>query len=317
MYKKIIALITTFLIIISVSACGNKKLNEVGANTNDVSNSTNDKIDVVVTFNPLREFAEAVGKDKVNVKTLINEAIEPHDFEPKPRDLENISKGKVFVYNGVEMEPWIDKVIETISNKSLILVDSSKGTNLIKTENDEEEEENEEDHEHGEYDPHIWLSLKEAKVQANNIKEALIKVDPAGKDYYDKNYNEFTQKLDSLYNEYNEKISKLTNRKFVTGHAAFSYLCRDFNLEQNSVEDVFAEGEPSAKRLKELVEYGKKNNIKTIFSEENASPRVSETLAKEIGAKIEKIYSLESKQDNKNYIESMRENLEKIYISLK
>jgi zinc transport system substrate-binding protein len=310
MYKKIIALITTFLIIISLSACGNKELNETGTNTNDVSNSTSDKIDVVVTFNPLKEFTEAIGKDKVNVKNIIEGGIEPHDFEPKAKDLENINKGKVFVYNGLGMEPWVDKVVETVSNKDLIIVDSSKGASLIKASLEEEEE-------HGEYDPHIWLSLKEAKVQSNNIKEALVKVDPSSKDYYEKNYNEFSLELDKLYNEYNEKISKLANKKFVTGHAAFSYLCRDFNLEQNSVEDVFAEGEPSAKKLKELVEYGRKNNIKTIFSEENASPRVSETLANEIGAKVEKIYSLESKEDDKSYIQGMRDNLEKIYNSLK
>lgn len=316
MYKKIIALITTFLIIISLSACGNKNVNEVGTNTNDVNNSTEDKIDVVVTFNPLKEFTEAIGKDKVSVKMIIEGATEPHDFEPKAKDLENINKGKVFVYNGLGMEPWVDKVVETISNKELIMVDSSKGASLIKG-NHEEEEEHEGEDEHGEYDPHIWLSLKEAKTQANNIKEALIKVDSSNKEYYKKNYNDFVLELDNLYNEYSEKISKLTNKKFVTGHAAFSYLCRDFGLEQNSVEDVFAEGEPSAKKLKELVEYGKKNNIKVIFSEENASPKVSETLANEIGAKVEKIYSLESKEDDKGYIQAMRDNLEKIYNSLK
>ena len=317
MYKKIIALITTFLIIISLSACGNKELNEVGTNTNDVENSTSDKISVVVTFNPLKEFTEAIGKDKVNVKSITEGGVEPHDFEPKAKDLENINKGKVFVYNGLGMEPWADKVVETISNKELVIVDSSKGANLIKGNLEEEHEDEDESHEHGEYDPHIWLSLKEAKIQANNIKEALIKVDSINKEYYEKNYKDFALELDNLYNEYNEKISKLTNKKFVTGHAAFSYLCRDFGLEQNSVEDVFSEGEPSAKKLKELVDYGKKNNIKTIFSEENASPKVSETLANEIGAKVEKIYSLESKEDNKNYIQGMRDNLEKIYNSLK
>lgn len=311
MYKKIIALITTFLIIFTLSACNN-------ANSNEVNNSSGDKIDVIVSFNPLREFTEAIGKGKVNVITIIKDGVEPHDFEPKIRDLENLNKGDIFVYNGLKMEPWVDKVLPSIDNKDLIVVDSSKGVNSIKVNHKESEEhDHEEEHSHGEYDPHIWLSLNEAKVQSNNIKEALIKTDPSNKEYYENNYKEFVRKLDSIYNEYREKFNALSNKQFVTGHAAFSYICRDFGLEQNSIEGVYSEGEPSAKRLKELVYYAKKNEVKTIFSEENASPEVSSTLAKEVGAQVEKIYSLESKEDNKNYIESMRYNLEKIYMSLK
>ncbi|QGU93774.1 ABC transporter substrate-binding protein [Clostridium bovifaecis] len=306
MYRKIIALITVFIITFSLSACNNKK-------TNEVNNSEGEKIDVVVSFNPLKEFTEAIGKDKVNVITVIQGGIEPHDFEPKAKDLGNINSGKIFVYNGLEMEPWVDKVLESINNKEVILVDSSKGVNAIKSIQKEEGE----DEQHGDYDPHIWLSLKEAKVQSNNIKEALIKADASNKDYYNKNYEEFLEELDNLYNEYKNKFDKVSNKKFVTGHAAFSYLCRDFNLEQNSIEGVYSEGEPSAKKLRELVDYAKKNEVKTIFAEENASPQVSNTLAREVGAKVEKIYSLEIKEDNKDYIQSMRDNLEKIYISLK
>lgn len=308
MYKKIIALISTFIIFFSLTACSNGK---TGKDESKINNSTLGKIDVVVSFNPLKEFTEAIGKDKVNVTSVLEGAVEPHDFEPKAKDLENINNSKIFVYNGLGMEPWVDKVLESLDTNNVILVDSSKGVNPIKESNEEDE------HEHGEYDPHIWLSLKEAKVQSNNIKEALIKADPSNKDYYEKNYEEFSRELDDLYNEYKSKFDSLNHKKFVTGHAAFSYLCRDFNLEQNSIEGVYSEGEPSAKKLKELVEYSKKNNVKTIFSEENASPEMSKTLANEVGAKVEKIYSLESKEDNKNYIESMRSNLEKIYNSLK
>jgi zinc transport system substrate-binding protein len=87
-------------------------------------------------------------------------------------------------------------------------------------------------------------------------------------------------------------------------------------LEQNSVEDIFAEGEPSAQQLAELVDYCLENNVTTVFAEELASPDVSETLANEVGAKVETIYTIESAEDSKSYLERMRENLEKIYVSL-
>jgi zinc transport system substrate-binding protein len=269
------------------------------------------KIEVIVSFNPLKEFVEAVGKEKVNIKTIVPEGTEPHDFEPKPKDMESISKAKMFVYNGLGVESWVEKTLEVIENKDLLLVEASKGVDLLKNTDSEEVEE------HGEYDPHTWLSLKEAKVEAKNIKEALVKADSANKDFYEKNYEEFAKKLEDVYNDYKKKFDTVTNKNFVTGHAAFGYLCRDFGLEQKSVESVFAEGEPTPQKMKELVDFSKANKIKTIFMEELASPKVSETIAREAGANVEKIYTIESKEDDKDYIESMKSNLEKIYQSLK
>ncbi|MCM8711477.1 metal ABC transporter substrate-binding protein [Clostridium sp. SYSU_GA19001] len=289
-----------------LGACNNKigNSNEISTTIKDENNS---KVSVVVSFNPLREFVEAVGKDKISVKVMVPEGMEPHDFEPKPRDMESLSKAQVFIYNGLGMEAWAEKTLTAVDNKSLEIVNASKNAEVIKNE----------EVEHGEYDPHIWLSLKEAKILAKNIKDALVKVDSANKAFYEENYNEFATKLDELYNEYKKKFETVSNKNFVTGHAAFAYLCRDFGLKQNSVEDVFAEGEPTPKKMKDLVDYSKNNNIKVIFMEELASPKVSETLAKEVGAKVEKIYTIESREDNKDYLESMKDNLEKIYNSLK
>ena len=119
--------------------------------------------------------------------------------------------------------------------------------------------------------------------------------------------------LESLYNEYKEKFDNLSTKDFVTGHAAFGYLCRDFRLQQKSVENLFAEGEPTPKQLEQLVTFCKENNIKTVFSESLASPKVSETLAKEVGAEVVPILTLESNEDDKSYVEAMRYNLEEIY----
>lgn len=307
MIKKVAAMLLSIIFIFSLTACNNKqsKVTEVG------QNNTSGKLNVMVSFNPLKEFTEAIGKDKVYVQNLVPEGMEPHDFEPKARDLESINNGEVFILNGLGMEPWAEKVLGTIENKDLVVVEASKGCDVIK--NTDEQEINE----HGQYDPHTWLSLKEAKIQSLNIKEALVKADPSNKDFYEKNYNEFASQLESLYDEYKTKFDFVKNKQFVTGHAAFSYLCRDFGLEQRSAEDVFAEGEPGPKTLISLIDYCKKNNVKTVFVEEMASTMISETLANEIGGKVEKIYTIERKEDNKDYLQSMRDNLEKIYISLK
>lgn len=279
--------------------------------TETTNTNSQSKIKVVVSFNAMKEFASAIGKDKIAITTIVPNGTEPHDFEPTTESLKNLSNANVFIYNGLGMESWTDKILKSIDNKNLVVVDASKGSNPIKNTDAEETKE------HGEYDPHIWISLKGAEIESKNIKDALVKVDPSNKEFYEKNYDEFSKQLKDLHNEYTKKFETMKNKNFVTGHAAFAYLCRDYGLKQNSVENVFAEGEPSTKKLKELVDYCKQNEITTIFMEDMVSPKVSATLANEIGAKVEKIYTLESKEDNKNYIESMKNNLEIIYTSLK
>ena len=269
------------------------------------------KIQVVTSFNAMAEFAKAIGGDKVEVSTIIPDGVEPHDFELKTENMKQLATAQVFVYNGFGMEPWAQQAIDAAKNSKLITVVATEGVEAIKNTDPEEIKE------HGAEDPHAWLSLKNAKIEVKNIKDAFVKADPANKDYYEKNYTEYVAKLDAMIKKYEEQFAKAPHKTFVTGHAAFAYLCRDFGLEQNSVEDVFAEGEPNAAQLAKLIEYVKENNIKTIFAEEMASPEVSKTLAKEVGAKVETIYTIESKEDDKTYLQRMDENLAKILESLK
>lgn len=300
MFKKLVLVVLGVLMAALFAGCGNDAPKEQG----------NKKVQVVTSFNAMTEFVKAIGGDKVEISTIIPDGTEPHDFELKPENMKQLASAQVFVMNGLGMEPWSEKAIEAAKNDKLITVIASDGVEAIKNTDPEEIEE------HGDYDPHTWLSLKNTKIEVKNIKDALVKADPTHKDYYEKNYTDYVAKLDALINKYEPQFSAAPHKNFVTGHAAFGYLCRDFGLEQNSVEDVFAEGEPNAAQMAELIEYSKEHNIKTIFAEEMASPDVSKTLAQEVGAKVETIYTMESNEDDKSYLERMDENLSKILASL-
>lgn len=316
MLKKWLILLLSLIMMISFSAC--KASNEEFDNS---VNTPESRIKISVTFDAMKEFVQAVGKENVEISTIIPVGADSHSFEPKAQDLVDISSADIFVYNGLGMEGWAEDAISAANNPDLIVVDSSKGADVINRETAEEhdhehEHEDNHDHSHGKYDPHLWLGLKGAQTQVKNIKDALVQADPSNKDYYEENSNEFIDQLESLYKEYSSKFQSLEKRTFVTGHAAFGYLSRDFNLEQNSVRDVFAEGEPSAQQLAQLVEYCRENNVRTIFTEEMVSPEVSQTLANEVGAKVEIIYTIENPQDDMTYLERMESNLSKIYESL-
>lgn len=275
----------------------------IGCGTNSDTKTTNDegnkKVNIMVSVYPLKEFADKIAGDKAEVSCMVPDNMEPHDYEPKTKDFEALIKSDAFIYNGLGLETWVDQVKSVIGDKELRIVDSSEGVEVRKE---------------GEViDPHSWLSLKEAEKQAENIKDTLVEIDEDNKVYYEENYDAFVGELESLYNEYKEKFDNLSTKDFVTGHAAFGYLCRDFGLQQKSVENLFAEGEPTPKQLEQLVTFCKENNIKTVFSESLASPKVSETLAKEVGAEVVPILTLESNEDDKSYVEAMRYNLEEIY----
>lgn len=318
MCKRWAAMLLCLTAIVSFSACGSnnnpKSIPEgSSAPTSSVASANTpeeSKIKVAVTFDAMKEFVAAVGKEKVEITTIIPAGTEPHDFEPKAQDLVGLGSAQVFVYSGLGMEAWVEEAVLAANNANLITVEASKGADAIANTEPEEIEE------HGQYDPHIWLSLKGAELEVKNIKDSLAQADPSNKDYYEQNCADFVSQLENLYNEYNEKFQPAPKKSFVTGHAAFGYLCRDFGLEQNSVEDTFAEGEPTAQQLSELVEYCKTNKVITIFAEEMASPEVSQTLANEVGAKVETIYTIESAEDDMTYLERMESNLAKIYDSL-
>ena len=267
---------------------------------------TTEKIKVVASFDAMKEITQAIGGNKVDVTTIIPEGIEPHDYELKTSDVQKLQEAKLFVYNGLGMEAWADKAIQTASADNLMSVALAEHVQPIELTDPEEIEE------HGAYDPPAWLGLTSAKEEASAVKDALIKISPEDKEYFEKNYMAFADEIDKMQEEYMKKVANATRKEIVTGHAAFGYLCRDLGISQESVEDVFASGEPSAQKLAELTDFCKAHNVKVIFTEDLVSPAVSETLAKEAGAKAEAIHTIESAEDGMTYLARMKDNLNKI-----
>jgi len=291
MFKKVAALSLIFAILALFAACGAAPKNNGG------------KLTVLVSFDAMYELVSAVGRERVSVTAIVPSGMETHDFEPKAQDIAALSTAGVFVYNGFDMEPWAKDAVLSANNDSLVVAEASWGVDPITLEN-------------GGKDPHVWLSLKAVEIEVSNILNALCEADPDNAAFYKENADEYTLELEALYTEYAAKFETLTRKDFVTGHAAFGYLCREFGLTQISVSDVFAEGEPNARRLGELVEFCKANNITTIFSEELASPEVSQTLANEVGAEVKAIYTMENAEDGLTYLERMEKNLAEIYESM-
>lgn len=286
---------------------------------NENSSAKYSKLKVTASFYPMYDFSRKIGGDKVEVRNIISSNVEPHDWEPTPKDIVSIGESDVFVYNGVGMENWIDKVTKSSDNKNLELVEASKGVKLLKGEEDEHNKDKKEDaHEHahhGAYDPHVWLSPENAKKEMENIKNAFVKADPKNKDYYEKNFKENANKLDELDKKFKDELGKTNKKDIVVAHEAFGYICNTYGLNQVAIEGLSPDSEPDAGKMAEISKFAKDNKVKYIFFEELVSPKVAETIAKEVGAKTAVLNPIEGMTEKQlkageDYFSIMNKNLE-------
>lgn len=295
--KKLISVLAAGFIVLTGCSSTPAKSNTVENST--ASKNQESKISVLTSFNAIDKIVKKIGADKVETKMLVTPGVEPHDFELTPKDVELLNKSNVLFINGLDMEHWAEGDKLTSNNKNLKIFDLSKDVDVIKA---------------PELDPHIWLGVKELKTMGKNAYEGLVAVDANNKDYYKKNLDAFVKELTDLENEYNPKFKDYKGKGFVTGHEAFAYLCRNLGLEQKAVENVFNEGEPTPQKIKELVDYVNTNKISTVFLEENAAPKVSETIAKETKTKLVTIPTLETEGE---LIPSIKEIYDKVLESFK
>jgi len=343
-------LFTASILAASVIFAGCQSTDEtVNQSDNASQNQTEkDKLEIVTSFYPMYEFTKEIAGDNANVTLLIPSSVEPHDWEPAAKDLEEIQNADALVFNNENMETWIDEIKDTVNTEDLTIIDASQGIELLPFSAEEHEHEEEEhshggeehdhegevhedenhDHEaeehehHHEFDPHLWLSPKMAIQEVETIANNLMKIDPDNKKVYEENKNSYIDKLKELDQKFEDALGNVKNKEIITQHAAFGYLADSYGLTQVPIAGLSPDAEPSAQQLKELKEFAKEHSINTIFFEENASSKVAETLAKELNAKTAVLntlegLSVEDQEKNATYLSIMEENLKVLKEALK
>ncbi|AWB44492.1 zinc ABC transporter substrate-binding protein [Paenibacillus sp. CAA11] len=318
------ALLLSLSLVFVTAGCGSNNSNTQSSdktNTGGSNAKSEGKLNIEVSFYPMYEFTKNVAGDLADVHTLVPGSVEPHDWEPTPQDIASIEKADVIVYNGAGMEGWIDQVLAGSGNDKLVKVEASKGIEVMDSAEEEEHDhehaadEEEHDHDHGGLDPHVWLSPVQAIKEVRNIEAGLVQAAPAHKDEFKKNADAYVAKLEQLDQDFKDTFNNAKRKDFITQHAAFGYLARDYGLEQVAIAGLSPEQEPSASKMAEIVKFAKEHNTKTIFFETLVSSKVAETVANEIGAKSAVLNPIEGlteedKAKNLDYIALMRQNLE-------
>lgn len=303
--KKVISMIMVAVLIMGLAAC-----------TRTTEKPTQQSgLTIYASFYPMQFLASQIAGDKAQVISLVPAGVEPHDWEPKPKTLAGLQESDMLVYNGAGIEAWLEDFLPSLQKAGVKTVNTSTGLELLPFDEKNAEENNEE--EKLAYDPHVWVSPVKYKQQAQNVLSALIEIDAANQDYYTSNYNKLAEQLDKLDSDYRQTISGFKSKVFIVSHSAFEYLAREYGLTQLPIRGVTPQAEPSPAKLAELVQICRENNIKYIFFESLVSPKLSETLANEVGAEVLVLndgqgITEEQIKKGESYITIMYENLENL-----
>lgn len=246
---------------------------------------------VVAAFYPLAFAAQQIGGDGISVRNLTRPGVEPHDLELSAGDVRTIADADLVLYLGEGFQPTLEDAIDSTSAHAVDLLEA------VETRAGGEEE-------HG-IDPHVWLDPVRYAAIAERIGEELDRRPEAER---------FATKLRALDREFRHGLSRCEHDEIVTSHAAFGYLAGRYGLKQVAISGISPEAEPTPRELEDVVHQVRAVGATTVFFETLVSPRLAETVAREVGAKTAVLDPLEGLTEaevaaGEDYVSMMRENL--------
>lgn len=236
---------------------------------------------VVAVESFLGDITRQVAGERVIVVSLIEAGMDPHTFEPIPRDIITISESRLLIVNGGGLENWLQKMIDVQSISIPIVVASSGLTPRLPSSSERMDEQ---------LDPHFWLDPVNIKTYVRNIRDALIEMDPAGRDDYERNAGQYILQLDELNTWIDGEVAQIPpeNRLLVTNHESFGYFADryGFKIIGTIIPSVSSGSTPTALQLTDLIGKIQYAKVKAIFLEAGSNPELAQTIASETGVTI-------------------------------
>lgn len=306
---------------LSLVSCVSNSSTEPITEQNTAVVEEQDDLEVVTTFLPITQFTKAVAGDRAEVIQLLPTNIGPHDYQAKPGDVQAIAQADILIKNGLELEFFLDDLINNAENTDLVIVDSSSGIEPLKfaeQDHDDHDHGDEDDHDHGdeddhdhgdeddhdhdhdhnhdhdheqghhhhgEFDPHIWLDPKRAIEQVENIRDALIAADPEGTEVYTQNAAAFIEELKSLDAQITEQLKPYAGQTFITFHDFANYFAQSYGLRAEFLVDI-PEENPSPEDVRRLIEIVQAEQIQALLQDQQGNTKAFETLAQDLKIKV-------------------------------
>ncbi|MBO4223345.1 metal ABC transporter substrate-binding protein [Bradyrhizobium neotropicale] len=232
-----------------------------------------ERLNVVASFSILAELVRNVGGDKVNVAALVGPEGDAHVYRPTPADARKVAEAKLLFINGLGMEGWLPRLVQSAGGKATIIT-VTDGIAPLKLGSAP--------------DPHAWQSVANAKIYVANIRDALAAAAPANAAAFRTNAESYLAELDALDREARQAVATIpeARRKVISTHRAFGYFAAAYGIEFIAPVGVSTESEPSARDIAGIITQIKKAKIPAIFLENVSDPRLIQRIADETGARI-------------------------------
>ncbi|MFC4410289.1 metal ABC transporter solute-binding protein, Zn/Mn family [Chungangia koreensis] len=322
MKKRTLLVISAVLLFFS-AACTNKD------NSAQTKQDKDKGLTVYTTVYPLTYFTERIGGEHVTVSSIYPAGANEHTFEPTQRDMMKLADADIFFYIGLGLEGFVDKASQTLKGEQVEMIATANSISdeelelgaIHQEEEHHEAEEGHDDHHHGDIDPHVWISPHFSQKLSLSIKDALVAHDPENEAIYTENYEKLVQELEQLHVDFQKMANEAEHKTFFVSHAAFGYLAEPYGLEQVAIAGLNSQDEPSQKRLTEIVELAKKNDISYILFEQNVSSKITKVIQDEVDAESLVLHNLgvlteKDIENDETYFTLMRKNLNTLRTAL-
>ena len=272
-------------------------------------------IPVVASFSILGDVTKQIGGNRITVHTLVGPQQDAHVYQLKTSDIRQLRNAKLVLLSGYGFEPAAVQRAAQQSKVPLAYAAQDIRPMVVKDADDH-------GHAHGRYDPHVWNDPVLMQTYVRNVANALIKVDPAGKAYYQQRLGSYENTLKSLHAYAQKSFAAIpvAKRKVLTSHDAFGYMGRRYQIQFIAPQGVSTEAEPSAKDVASIIRQIKQLHIKAVFSENIKDPRMINRIAQSTGAHVSgNLYSDALSQGNPagTYVDLFRHNIQALSAAMK
>ncbi len=230
---------------------------------------------VLTTFTVIADMVENVAGDRVEVASITKPGAEIHGYEPTPSDIAKAEGADLILDNGLELERWFEQFLQTSGAEHVTL---SEGVRPISITGESEYA--------GLPNPHAWMSVENADIYVDNIRDALTRLDPAGADAFARGATRYKKRLAQVRDYLERELSELprSQRALVTCEGAFSYMARDFGLDEVYLWPVNAEQEGTPQQIASVVDTVRERGVPAVFCESTVSDKAQRQVAAETGA---------------------------------
>lgn len=230
---------------------------------------------ILTTFTIIQDIAQNVAGDAAVVESITKPGAEIHDYEPTPLDLVKAQKADLVLWNGMGLERWFEKFLQQVKDTpGVVLTEGIEPIGIG------------EGPYSGKPNPHSWMSPANAVIYVENIRKALVKLDPANESVYNANAAAYTEKLKAVDEPVRKALSGIPEdqRWLVSCEGAFSYLTRNYGMKELYLWPINADEEGTPQQVQKVVDTVKSNRIPVVFSESTISDKAMRQVAKETGA---------------------------------